>query len=57
MDHSKETDFYAVEEKGAVQEDSPVDVKPVPPIAPDHFDERYRTTRKEIWAYYACVCC
>lgn len=25
------------------------------PIAPDQFDERYRTTRMEIWAYYACV--
>ncbi|KAJ5921940.1 hypothetical protein N7516_009643 [Penicillium verrucosum] len=23
------------------------------PIAPDQFDERYRTTRMEIWAYYA----
>ncbi|KAJ5464134.1 Major facilitator superfamily domaingeneral substrate transporter [Penicillium sp. IBT 31633x] len=23
------------------------------PIAPDQFDERYRTTRVEIWAYYA----
>lgn len=25
-------------------------------VAPDQFDEGYRTTRKEIWAYYACVC-
>jgi hypothetical protein len=25
------------------------------PTAPDQFDERYRTTRLEIWAYYACV--
>lgn len=25
------------------------------PIAPDQFDERYRTTRMEIWAYYSCV--
>jgi hypothetical protein len=25
------------------------------PTAPDQFDERYRTTRTEIWAYYACV--
>jgi hypothetical protein len=23
--------------------------------APDLFDERYRTTKWEIWAYYACV--
>jgi hypothetical protein len=27
------------------------------PTAPDEFDERYRTTRMEIWAYYACVDC
>lgn len=27
------------------------------PTAPDQFDERYRTTRMEIWAYYACVNC
>lgn len=25
------------------------------PIAPDQFDEKYRTTQIEIWAYYACV--
>lgn len=24
-------------------------------VAPDVFDERYRTTKWEIWAYYACV--
>ena len=24
-------------------------------IAPDTFDERYRTTKKEIYAYYWCV--
>lgn len=24
-------------------------------IVPDQFDERYRTTKWEIWAYYACV--
>lgn len=24
-------------------------------IAPDNFDERYRTTKKEIYAYYWCV--
>ena len=27
------------------------------PTAPDQFDEKYRTTRMEIWAYYACVDC
>jgi cysteine synthase len=25
--------------------------------APDQFDDKYRTTRNEIWAYYACVVC
>jgi len=25
------------------------------PISPDQFDEKYRTTQTEIWAYYACV--
>jgi hypothetical protein len=24
-------------------------------VAPDVFDEKYRTTKWEIWAYYACV--
>ena len=24
-------------------------------IAPDNFDERYRTTKTEIYAYYWCV--
>lgn len=24
-------------------------------VAPDQFDEKYRTTRTEIWAYYSCV--
>jgi hypothetical protein len=24
-------------------------------IAPDQFDARYETSRKEIWSYYACV--
>ena len=24
-------------------------------IVPDQFDERYRTTKWETWAYYACV--
>ncbi|KAI9846802.1 MAG: hypothetical protein M1837_003651 [Sclerophora amabilis] len=23
------------------------------PVAPDQFDEKYETTRKEIWSYYA----
>ena len=24
-------------------------------VAPDQFDARYETSRKEIWSYYACV--
>jgi hypothetical protein len=24
-------------------------------IAPDQFDDKYRTTKWEIWSYYACV--
>lgn len=26
-------------------------------VAPDVFDDRYRTTKKEIYAYYWCVEC
>lgn len=36
-------------EKGAITE---VEESP---IAPDQFDERFETSRNEIWAYYACV--
>lgn len=25
------------------------------PVAPDQFEEKYRTTRQEVWAYYSCV--
>ena len=25
------------------------------PVAPDQLDEKYETTKKEIWAYYAYV--
>lgn len=35
--------------KGAVDGDSNEDT----PVAPDQFDERYETTRREIWAYYS----
>lgn len=24
------------------------------PVAPDQFDEKYETSRWEIWAYYSC---
>lgn len=49
MDHTKNADISTIEvQKTSLQVEHP--------IAPDHFDEKYRTTRKEIWAYYACVC-
>lgn len=32
-----------------------VNVNVEQPTAPDQFEERHRTTRSEIWAYYACV--
>lgn len=25
------------------------------PVAPDQFDDTYRTSKWEIWAYYTCV--
>jgi hypothetical protein len=34
-----------------------LDKDPEHPTAPDQFDERYCTTKWEIWAYYACVDC
>lgn len=30
-----------------------LDDKPI--VAPDQVDEKYRTTKYEVWAYYACV--
>ncbi|OJJ46757.1 hypothetical protein ASPZODRAFT_132891 [Penicilliopsis zonata CBS 506.65] len=35
----------------AIDEESPAPVDQ--PTAPDQFDERFQTTRREIWAYYA----
>lgn len=59
MDHTRDTDTYKVEVEGDAREVPQVDVdaqeKSERPIAPDQFDERYRTTRNEIWAYYSCV--
>jgi MFS-type transporter involved in bile tolerance (Atg22 family) len=40
--------------KGAIEKDSDGElVEEDRPIAPDQFDERYETTKIEIWAYYA----
>ncbi|KAJ5800740.1 uncharacterized protein N7518_002808 [Penicillium psychrosexuale] len=47
MDQQKDNIHSTVEVDGLPQN------KIDDPIAPDVFDERYRTTRTEIWAYYA----
>ncbi len=40
--------------RGAYEKDSSGDeVEEEQPIAPDQFDERYETTKHEIWAYYS----
>lgn len=61
MDNTKVTDTYKVEVEGDAREVPQVNVdaqeKSEHLIAPDQFDERYRTTRQEIWAYYSCVYC
>ncbi|XHG02355.1 hypothetical protein AWENTII_005711 [Aspergillus wentii] len=36
-------------------QDAPLDKNTDQPIAPDQFDEKYHTTKWEIWAYYSCV--
>lgn len=45
---------------GALAEDPTKGAVGVPeedvPVAPDQFDERFETTKKEIWAYYWYVC-
>lgn len=50
---NKDTDLSAVEVGPTSQGQE--DQKKSENIAPDQFDEKYRTTRMEIWAYYACV--
>ncbi|KAJ5881637.1 uncharacterized protein N7529_000309 [Penicillium soppii] len=45
QDQNKDPDYSTAE----VDRGSKIDQ----PTAPDQFDERYRTTRMEIWAYYA----
>lgn len=49
---NKDSELSAVEVDPAVQ---PQGDQKSENIAPDQFDEKYRTTRMEIWAYYACV--
>lgn len=53
MDQLKDNTLATVEEdpQGSSQLDKAENV------APDQFDEKYRTTRMEIWAYYSCVMC
>lgn len=57
MVHSKDTVTSTVEVEGNPREVPQIDVlgKPEDPVAPDQFDEKYRTSRMEIWAYYTCV--
>lgn len=38
---------------GTVEVTSDLPADDQPPVAPDQFDPRYETTRKELWAYYA----
>lgn len=56
MDNSKETIAATPEMRDSRAPEDVLDKPEHHPIAPDQFDERYRTTKMEIWAYYACVC-
>lgn len=57
MDQTKDIVASTVEVEREPREVSQIACKPEDGlVAPDQFDERYRTTRKEVWAYYACVC-
>lgn len=51
MDTQKETVSSTADMGGNQMESDTTDH----PVAPDQFDEKYRTTRMEIWAYYAWV--
>lgn len=57
MDHLKDSELFTMEVDNGPRELPQVEIldKDEQPIAPDQFDENYRTTRYEIWAYYACV--
>lgn len=54
MDHLKKTELSAAEVDNSPQEQAP-QVEDFDKSAQNHFDGNYRTTRNEIWAYYACV--
>lgn len=56
MEHSKDTPMVEAERDIPGIPQIEVGDKSEHPIAPDQFDEKYRTSRMEIWAYYACVC-
>lgn len=47
LDHDKKDTLDVSQAADNVEEGSVV--------APDQFDEKYQTTKKEIWAYYAWV--
>lgn len=46
---------HTVSDDKPIAQASVVDKDQEQPIAPDQFDEKYQTTKWEIWAYYAWV--
>ncbi|KAI7970475.1 hypothetical protein EIK77_006320 [Talaromyces pinophilus] len=52
-------DLLAADVKDVKEVSQTVDAEDKPEegliIAPDQFDARYETSRKEIWSYYACA--
>lgn len=52
-DQLSDTKSPSSTDKGPLATDVDTDLEQ--PIVPDQFDEKYRTTKWEIWAYYACV--
>lgn len=47
--------YLSIANDKSIAQDSVIDKDDKQPIAPDHFDEKYQTTKWEIWAYYAWV--
>lgn len=58
MGISKDAELTTVEADDGLTKSQPqaeIFAKDEQIVAPDQFDEKYQTTRNEIWAYYACV--
>lgn len=51
------SDPARLDKKGdeSVTQNAVFDNDPEQPVAPDQFDDNYRTSKWEIWAYYTCV--